>query len=245
MKKISQSIKYLIAISIVFIIILSILIFKSLYEFHVTHNIHPDFNKVDIKNVDKLMIVAHPDDDILWGGAHLIEDDYLVVCVTCGVVRERVLEFNKVMHATNDKYIMLGYPDKTNGKRDNWNSVYKDITKDLKEIIELKDWDLIVTHNPEGEYGHQHHKMTNAIVTSVTTNKDKLYYFGHYYNKETIKSHYSELKPMSDDLLEKKKKYIWMYESQYFIRTMFNQMFPYENWLSYEEWNSEVNEEAN
>ena len=28
-----------------------------------------------------LMIVAHPDDETLWGGAHLIEDNYYVVCV--------------------------------------------------------------------------------------------------------------------------------------------------------------------
>ena len=35
-------------------------------------------------DVDKLMIVAHPDDELLWGGGHLIEGEYLVVCMTHG-----------------------------------------------------------------------------------------------------------------------------------------------------------------
>lgn len=30
------------------------------------------------------MIVAHADDEILWGGAHLLADDYYVVCVSSG-----------------------------------------------------------------------------------------------------------------------------------------------------------------
>ena len=29
---------------------------------------------LDLKGVDRLMIVAHPDDESLWGGAHLAKD---------------------------------------------------------------------------------------------------------------------------------------------------------------------------
>ena len=149
---------------------------------------------LDLTNVDNLMIVAHPDDDYIWGGSHLIDDDYLVVCITCGVKRVRALEFKKAMDKTGDKYIMLGYPDKTNGKRDNWDLVYDDITKDLKKIIEYKNWNIIVTHNPDGEYGHIHHKMTSNIVTSLTG--DNLYYFGRYYKKDDIPS---DLVKISDE----------------------------------------------
>ena len=37
-----------------------------------------------LKDTHKLMIVAHPDDETIWGGAELLKDNYLVVCITCG-----------------------------------------------------------------------------------------------------------------------------------------------------------------
>ena len=225
------------------LIILIILLSGCIIYMHNTYQIHPNFQKINLKGYNKLMIVAHPDDETLWGGKALIEDDYLVVCITCGKVKSRVFEFVNVMHTTNDKYIMLGYPDKTNGERDNWDTVYEDITKDLKKIIKLKDWELIVVHNPEGEYGHIHHKMISNIVTDIVENKDILYYFGKYYSKKTIRDHYDELVSMSEKTLNTKKKIIGMYHTQDFIQTSFDQMFPYENWVPYTEWMSE-NEES-
>ena len=225
------------------LIILIILLCGCIIYMHNTYQIHPNFQKINLKGYNKLMIVAHPDDETLWGGKALIEDDYLVVCITCGKVKSRVFEFVNVMHTTNDKYIMLGYPDKTNGERDNWDTVYEDITKDLKKIIKLKDWELIVVHNPEGEYGHIHHKMISNIVTDIVENKDILYYFGKYYSKKTIRDHYDELVSMSEKTLNTKKKIIGMYHTQDFIQTSFDQMFPYENWVPYTEWMSE-NEES-
>ena len=225
------------------LIILIILLSGCIIYMHNTYQIHPNFQKINLKGYNKLMIVAHPDDETLWGGKGLIEDDYLVVCITCGKVKSRVFEFVNVMHTTNDKYIMLGYPDKTNGERDNWDTVYEDITKDLKKIIKLKDWELIVVHNPEGEYGHIHHKMISNIVTDIVENKDILYYFGKYYSKKTIRDHYDELVSMSEKTLNTKKKIIGMYHTQDFIQTSFDQMFPYENWVPYTEWMSE-NEES-
>ncbi len=226
---------------IILTILVLLLIGFSIY-YHQTYKIHPDFNKINLNGYDKLMIVAHPDDEILWGGASLIEDNYLVVCITCGVVKSRVYEFVNVMHETNDKYLMLGYPDKTNGERDNWDTVYDDIEKDLYKIVRLKEWEQIITHNPEGEYGHQHHKMTSKIVTDVVSNKDILYYFGKYYSKKTISDHYDELVSMNKETLDKKKKIIGMYRTQSFIQTSFDQMFPYENLIEYKDWVGEENE---
>ena len=91
------------------------------------------------KGIDKLMIVAHPDDESFWGGAHLLEDDYLVVCITCGPAKRRVEEFKKAMAITKDEYIMLGYPDVTKGKRDDWSKVHKKIKADLDKIINYKN----------------------------------------------------------------------------------------------------------
>lgn len=195
-----------------------------------------DFSDINLDNVDKVMIVAHPDDEMLWGGASLINDDYLVVCVTCGVDEERVKEFSKVMNATNDKYIMLGYPDKTNGERDNWDSSRDNIKEDLEKIFALKDWKLIVTHNPFGEYGHIHHKMTSELVTDKVINKDNLYYFGTYYSKKNIGKVIKDMPSIDQETLNKKIKILKIYKTQIFIMTAFDQMIEHENWVSYNDW---------
>lgn len=200
-----------------------------------THSVNKDFTSIDLDSVDNLMIVAHPDDELLWGGAHLIRDNYLVVCVTCGPNVIRVNEFVRVMNATNDKYIMLGYPDKTNGERDNWDDHRDKIYKDLESIIQLKEWDMIVTHNPEGEYGHIHHKMTSALVTRGVES-DNLYYFGKYHSKKTIGEYYDEMAPIDDSLLKTKKNLVGLYKSQIFIQTMFDHMYGYEDFVKATDW---------
>ena len=145
---------------------------------------YSDVSKVDLSKVENLMIVAHPDDETIWGGAHLLSEDYLVVCITCGNDKTRVEEFKQALAISNDQYLMLNYPDKVSGKRDDWKDSKMGITKDLKKIMSLKNWDKIVTHNKEGEYGHIHHKMSHDIVTSIFDNgsvKGRLYFFGKYF----------------------------------------------------------------
>lgn len=197
-----------------------------------------NFN-VDLTEIDKLMIVAHPDDEMIWGGSHLIDDNYLVVCITCGRVSERITEFQNVMKETNDKYIMLNYPDKTNGERDNWQTSYEDITLDIEKILNMRDWKLIVTHNEKGEYGHIHHIMTNSIVTSVYEKSNlqstDLYYFGTYYKENKIKNYQDELIEISADNYKEKKDIIYKYyTSQSNVADGLSHMFKYENWIKYE-----------
>ena len=189
--------------------------------------------KIDLKKFNKLMIVAHPDDETLWGGAHLLEDNYLVVCVTCGNDVKRNIEFVNLTNTTKDKYMMLEYPDKTNGERDDWKKVKKGIEKDLKKIINYKNWEVVVTHNPDGEYGHVHHKMTSEIVTSLT-NHDKLYYFGKYYTKKNIQN--VSMKRLDKNIVLNKKALINIYKTQSFIKKGFGHMNEYENWVSYKDW---------
>lgn len=224
--------KIIIAICTLVLVLASWFLIDYLLTPKVTH----DFSKLDLDGINKVMIVAHPDDEMLWGGKELIEDDYLVVCITCGVDKKRVKEFANVMKSTDDKYIMLGYPDKTKGKRDDWATVRKDINKDIKNILELKDWELVVTHNPLGEYGHIHHKMTNQIVSANVTEKDKLYYFGKYYSKKKIGSIINEVPVMDKIILNRKIDILKLYKTQAFIMASFDHMFEYEDLISFEDW---------
>lgn len=191
-----------------------------------------ELNSLDLNSTTKLMIVAHPDDDIIWGGSHLIDDNYLVICVTCGVDLKRVEEFKNVMSKTNDDYIMLGYPDKTNGKRDDWNSVYDSVTNSLKTIINYKDWELVVTHNPDGEYGHIQHKMTSKIVTEIVSSKN-LMYFGRYYKSNSVPD---DLESITDENYNiKVNTLVPLYASQAIIKP-YGHMLNHEVWIPYKKW---------
>lgn len=191
----------------------------------------PDFK------ANKLMIVAHPDDETLWGGMHLIEDDYAVICVTCGVVKKRELEFANVMDYSNEEYAMLGHTDLKNGYISDWTDEYQDIEKELTKIIDSKNWDIIVTHNPNGEYGHKHHRKINKIVTSNTNDKNKLYYFGKFYTQNDI-GNIDSSTAFTGERLNKKIGMLKLYPSQGLPDTnpRYYQMYPYENWISYNNW---------
>ena len=42
------------------------------------------------------MIVAHPDDETLWGGADLMKESYFVVCLTNNYHTKRSKEFLQI-----------------------------------------------------------------------------------------------------------------------------------------------------
>lgn len=195
-----------------------------------------DINTLDALDLDKynkLMIVAHPDDEMLWGGAELISDDYLIVCVTNGNNVRRSSEFEKVVTATNDIGIILSYPDKINGIRSDWSFCKDSIMNDLTMIINYKNWKKIVTHNEKGEYGHIHHIMTHELVDTICDSNnlsDKEYYFGTYYKKSMLNKNPSKYsKTLSGDLLMKKEAILTIYKSQQNTVNKLGHMIPYEN----------------
>lgn len=52
---------------------------------------------IHAKEPESLMIVAHPDDETIWGGSHLINGNYTVLCITNGNNKKRKKEFMNVM----------------------------------------------------------------------------------------------------------------------------------------------------
>ena len=198
-----------------------------------------DLQEHGIDNATKLMIVAHPDDDILWGGGHLYEKGYFVVVLTNRNNVKRNREFNNVLEASGNNGIILSYPDKSFGTKDSWSHNKDGIKADIEKIINYKHWDLIVTHNKDGEYGHIHHKMTHGFVRDVfDENKEKLntklYFFGKYYNKSEVGDVADSMSRISPEALEFKEKMLKLYPSQKKTIGMFDQMNPFEEWQLYD-----------
>ena len=192
-----------------------------------------------INNATKLMIVAHPDDDMIWGGGHLMEKGYFVVVVTNRTKTVRKKEFYDVLEATGNDGIILSYPDKTFGRRDSWEHNRDDIIRDLEKVICYHDWELIVTHNANGEYGHQHHKMTHRFVTDIFKEhqdelKSQLYFFGNYYTANEIDRVAGLIPRITDKQLAFKEDILKLYKSQSKVVKNLSHMNPFENWILYD-----------
>ena len=201
---------------------------------------------LNLDRADKLMIVAHPDDETIWGGGHLLQDKgrYLVVCITAGTDPVRDDELRNAMAICDAQYLQLGFPDlDAMNKQDRWKTVGIDIRATLANIMTAKAWETIVTHNPRGEYGHRHHKMTSRFVTSIFKRKIRhgdLYYFGVYYKPRHSKK-LGRHQPLPDDIVAVKTgKMLPVYASQSGPRKSYEHMFRYEDWLRHDRWNGFV-----
>jgi LmbE family N-acetylglucosaminyl deacetylase len=116
---------------------------------------------------DKLLVVAHPDDELLWGGANLVlEPGWHVVCSTNLNNPVRSAEFYKTMSWCNVlKYDMYSVEDKYTEEEAEADRLYDGTPFDsaLQELAK-KSWKLVLTHNDKGEYGHEHHRKVNRMV---------------------------------------------------------------------------------
>ncbi len=231
-------------------LVFGINLLRSVIRVRRAHTVAPLSDEMlsDINSSDasKLMIVAHPDDELIWGGGHLLDGGYFVVCITNGRNKTRKAEFESAIKETGNQGIILEYPDKVNGKRDDWDKVSDNILSDIEKIIKLKKWDMVVTHNKDGEYGHQHHRMThNIVIKAFESNKcqSQLYFFGKYYKASAVEKFTSgeadipeDMKEhLSDDLVARKTEISKLYKSQTSTIEHLWQMAPYENFISYKE----------
>lgn len=111
------------------------------------------------------MLVAHPDDETLWGAGIILRypKDWTVICGTIPFHDpERADKFH-------DACAVLG--------------VFESLVVDHSEraglipIPDLSGFDLIVTHNEAGEYGHVQHKELHHAVKELWP--EKMLCFGY------------------------------------------------------------------
>lgn len=189
-------------------------------------------NMAGINECNKLMIVAHPDDETLWGGGHLLRDKYFVLCLTNGFNEVRKNEYYKALEYSGNKGIILSYPDLNNKEKSNWEHNKVGARKDIDMVLEYKNWDEIATHSPAGETGHRHHKFTSELVTKSAKSHHllkKLIYFGKFYEKGEVPKN---LKPSLTQIeIEKKNEMLAIYKAETkSIDAFWRQMVPYEYW---------------
>ncbi|MFT9848930.1 PIG-L family deacetylase [Aneurinibacillus sp. REN35] len=147
--------------------------------------------------INKLMVVAHPDDETMFGGDELLQEKgWKVVCITEGDNPERSQEFAKAMEAFGAEYEIWTY-------KDAWTEHINrpHLEKDLRRVLHERTYEKIVTHNLQGEYGHPEHKAVSEVMHNLVENN--LYVFDLSLN-EVLEMH----------ILRKKLEISEIYQSQ-------------------------------
>lgn len=162
--------------------------------------------------INKLMIVAHADDETIWGGNSLISGSgwKVVCCFECDYDKNlnRRIEFANAMSFCGvEDYELLGLE---NFQSSGCAPDLAQVTKAIERMLQERDYDLIVTHNERGEYGHEDHKLLNKVVTETNGGKVPIRYFQ------------TDSKLMTALEKEKKVDLLNLYESQVTQESFFN-----------------------
>lgn len=146
----------------------------------IVHVWEPQLDKADV-----LMLVAHPDDEVLWLGGTLPtlagEKGLDVTCawLTCGNTCRRLELLNSIWHCGVRSYPDIG--DWKDIKSYDINELYKawgknDMDRYVVRLLRRYQPEVVVTHAYDGEYGHAAHKVCAwALTRAVELAADETY----------------------------------------------------------------------
>jgi LmbE family N-acetylglucosaminyl deacetylase len=189
-------------------------------------NRRPDFTKRDQykfyflrkkKQINRLVFVAHPDDESIWCSEKLDNKTHIVVVFGLSrlgleIAKLRKNEFKNAMEIAGCSYEIWNYPEKVRNLQ--YDSIEENI---LKVLANFKNIEEIYTHNEFGEYGHMDHIRLHNIMKNI---------FRKYYNtgkSPEIYKFYPNLNYSSEDRFEnvpfaeeseKRRKLFDCYKSQ-------------------------------
>lgn len=148
-----------------------------------------------VKRPSALMIVAHPDDEIIWGESMITNELYEWTVVIVTDERNNRAELaNKVAKKNGHHLIIWEYADCSQcipfkiGTRETYDTSKEgNIIHDLKQLYNSRDWAIVSTHNEIGSYGHPQHKELNKLIATIVPH-NKLYVFLPNKKKGTIRN---------------------------------------------------------
>jgi LmbE family N-acetylglucosaminyl deacetylase len=113
------------------------------------------------------VIVAHPDDETLWAGGTILSHPswhWFVVCLSRGSDTERAPKFYNALKVLKSEGIMGDLDDEPEQKPLHG----KVVEQAILDLLPLKHFDLIISHNPSGEYTrHIRHEETGKAVIKL------------------------------------------------------------------------------
>lgn len=114
-----------------------------------------------------LCLVAHPDDCVIFGYSYMFnhpEYEWTVAYLTYQVTEPRAAEFAEFWRKRNIATIFLGFEDhwhdNEQGQLTRWSSI--DAERACWQLAQ--PFDLVLTHDEHGDYGHIHHRVVHNAV---------------------------------------------------------------------------------
>jgi len=122
------------------------------------------------------MIVAHPDDETFWGGGTLAkESDWGVICLTHSRNRARQRAFHRATRTLGVPSMMLDLPDRKEHAIPQADLSW--MADKLSSFVNADHVDQVMTHGPDGEYGHPLHRALSSAVEEVCIKRERLWFF--------------------------------------------------------------------
>ena len=160
---------------------------------------------LDIKNA--ILVVAHPDDEVLWFSSLLLKCKKIIVCYGERPNNKNMTKNRKslIEQYPLDNIEFLFLPESNAFKKGKWNLGHKaesnyGITLQNKDLIyennftklsnllekRLSSETTVITHNPWGEYGHEEHVQVHQVIRNIQRKKKFCLTFSSYYSDRTL-----------------------------------------------------------
>ena len=139
------------------------------------------------------IIVAHPDDEIIWCGGMILQNpewDWTVLSLCRANDPDRRPKFRAVHEGLD----MAGYmSDLDDGNPLKAIDPTREIGRRIREFLCQMDWDVCITHGPRGEYGHQRHievhDEVNRLANAGVLRCNELWTFAYHCDAGTGECH--------------------------------------------------------